>query len=318
MVDSSCSCKGASVAPLFRVIGDVGGEFTLDRCQRCGLVWDSPMPDEQLLNEAYQQDYYGSQTTKFNPIIEAWTRYSGRSRARALLRQHGKTDASQRVLDIGCGRGVLLAGFQQLGVESLGIERPGSGFEAIDGVETMTVEDLVRQGRKFDVIVLWHVLEHLPEPVQMLGQIELLLADDGSLFIEVPNFGSLQSRLFKKNWFHLDVPRHLFHFTPASLKQKLMGKDFETISMHTFSLDQNLYGFLQSLLNSIPLLPYNHLYTLLKPGASPWRMFLLLLYVPVVGVLSMLAVLELAVSNLFGSGAVISIHARKRNRENHD
>ncbi|MCG8414234.1 MAG: class I SAM-dependent methyltransferase [Pseudomonadales bacterium] len=318
MVDSFCSCEGASVAPLFRVTGDVGGEFSLDRCTSCGLVWDSPMPDEQLLNEAYQQDYYGSQTTKFNPVVEAWTRYSGRSRARALLKQHGKSDKSQRVLDVGCGRGVLLAGFQQLGVNALGLERPDSGFDVIDGVETTTLDELVQQGRKFDVIVLWHVLEHLPEPEQMLAQIQQLLTDDGSLFVEVPNFASLQSRIFKKNWFHLDVPRHLFHFTPATLKLKLKDRNFETVSMHTFSFDQNLYGFLQSLLNSMPFLPPNHLYSLLKPGATLWRTAMLLLYVPIVVIASIPAVLELTVSRLFGSGAVISIHARKRNQELHD
>lgn len=307
-----CSREGASAEPLFRVLGDVGGEFVLSRCDSCGLVWDSPMPDAKLLDEAYQQDYYGSQTKKFNPIIEAWTRYSGRSRARALLDMHGKADASQRVLDIGCGRGVLLAGFQQLGVDALGIERPGSGFDAIDGVETLSLDELVSQGRKFDVIVLWHVLEHLPEPEQMLEQIKLLLDDGGSLFVEVPNFGSLQSRLFKKHWFHLDVPRHLFHFTPAALKQKLSDHNFKTEAEHTFSFDQNLYGFLQSFLNAIPLLPPNHLYSLLKPGATVWRLIALLLYVPVVVIVMIPAVIELVLSQIFGSGAVISIHARKK------
>ena len=266
------------------------------------------MPGEAELEAAYSQEYYSSTDAKFNPLIEAWTRYSGRRRAQNLLRQHGK-GAGLRVLDVGCGRGVLLHGFKEAGADVLGIEREGAGFDQIDGIENLSLDDLLEAGRRFDLIVIWHVLEHLPDPVDCLRKCRQLLVDGGSLFIEVPNFASFQSRLFKSNWFHLDLPRHLFHFTPGSLQKQLNAEGFELAASGTFSFDQNLYGFLQSALNAIPFLPANQLYGLLRGKISLGALIGMLLYSPLLVILSAPAVLELLLGAVIGRGAVVSVRA---------
>ncbi len=268
------------------------------------------MPGEAELAKAYSAEYYSSTEAKFNPLIEAWTRYSGRKRARALLRRHGRSSAGLRVLDVGCGRGVLLHGFLEEGVEALGIERGGAGFEEIQGIEALSLDDLVASGRTFDVIVIWHVLEHLHEPQDSLVKCRQLLADGGSLFIEVPNFGSLQAKLFRARWFHLDLPRHLFHFTPASLLLILNKAGFSVESVGTFSFDQNLYGFLQSALNYLPFAPFNHLYNLLRSKPSIVTLIAILLYMPLVAVIAIPALLDTFLGSAAGRGAVLTVHAR--------
>lgn len=88
---------------------------------------------------------------------------------------------------------------------------------------------------------------------------------------------------------------------------------FSIVRRGTFSLDQNLYGFLQSLLNSVPGLPHNHLYTLLQSKLSVRTLCLLLIYAPFVALISPLALLEMLLSSLSNTGAVLSIQLRKLN-----
>jgi 2-polyprenyl-3-methyl-5-hydroxy-6-metoxy-1,4-benzoquinol methylase len=304
-----CQCENPTVTPLFPVTAEGGGVYELHRCDACGLVWDAPMPGEAELARAYSQAYYSSTEAKFNPLIEGWTRYSGRKRAQALLRRHGRDTSGIRVLDVGCGRGVLLQGFREEGADALGIERGGSGFEEIEGIEALSLDDLLASGRTFDVIVIWHVLEHLPDPQESLVKCRQLLASGGSLFVEVPNFGSLQAKLFGARWFHLDLPRHLFHFTPATLAAALRKAVFSVKSKATFSIDQNLYGFLQSALNCLPFLPANHLYGLLRSKLSIVTLLAILLYTPFAALIAIPALLDTFLASAAGRGAVITMHA---------
>ncbi|MEQ8313048.1 MAG: class I SAM-dependent methyltransferase [Gammaproteobacteria bacterium] len=312
-----CNCPVPEVispALALKPVGEQAG-FVLDQCQVCKLAWTSPEPNEKQLDQAYGESYYSSVETKFNPVIEWWTRFSARRRARKLVHQHGTNSKKLKVLDIGCGRGVLLNGFRELGHEVLGIERAGSGFDTLADIESISLQQLIDDKQRFDLIVLWHVLEHLPRPQQSLEQVHQLLNDNGSLFVEVPNYGGLQSRMFAANWFHLDVPRHLFHFTPRSLALMAAASGFSTVRKSSFSLDQNLYGFVQSALNSLPLLPHNHLYSLLQSRFSVRTLCLLLLYSPLVVALSVFAMAELLISLLTNSGGVLSVQLRKRNND---
>lgn len=308
-----CTCATPDVASPALALQPKGEQsgFALDQCRNCKLAWTAPEPSSEQLEQAYGEAYYSSTEAKFNPFIEWWTRFSARRRANNLLKLHGSGTERLSTLDIGCGRGVLLKGFRDLGHQVFGIERAGSGFESLQDIEALNLSDLIAEGKKFDIIVLWHVLEHLPRPLQTLQEVSELLEEGGSLFIEVPNYGGLQSNLFGSYWFHLDVPRHLYHFTTSALEGMVSEAGFRIIREGTFSLDQNLYGFLQSLLNSVPGLPHNHLYSLLQSKLSVRTLCLLLIYVPFVALITVPAVLELLVSAISKSGAVISIQLRK-------
>jgi len=101
----------------------------------------------------------------------------------------------------------------------------------------------------FDLITLWQVLEHLPEPMKTLETLTQLLKEGGILAISTPNIESLQAEMGKNQWFHLDPPRHLYLYSPQTLEQIMGSFGFALQEIHHFSLEQNPYGWLQTMLN---------------------------------------------------------------------
>jgi len=112
-------------------------------------------------------------------------------------------------------------------------------------------------------VIIWHVFEHLADPRGTLEAIFRILKPGGRLVVAVPNFSSLQARLTGGAWFHLDLPRHLYQFPLSGLKTLLRRADFEVGAEHHFSLRQNPFGWVQSVLNTFSFLPRNGLYVLL-------------------------------------------------------
>ena len=106
----------------------------------------------------------------------------------------------------------------------------------------------------FDVVTLWHVLEHLPRPVETLKKIRGLLTPSGLLVIALPNFNSIQARVFRGRWYHLEVPRHLYHFTPGVLRNLLEKEGFDVRAEYQRSSEHNWAGILGSI---VPLSPAN-------------------------------------------------------------
>jgi hypothetical protein len=111
----------------------------------------------------------------------------------------------------------------------------------------------------FEVVTIWHVLEHLPEPRVVLEGVRRLLAPSGRLVVEVPNFGSWQARLGGADWFHIDVPRHLLHFDRRALEGLLTRAGFTVERRQTFSLEYDAFGLTQTILNKLCRKP-NHLF----------------------------------------------------------
>lgn len=309
MTFQACLCDEANTRERFR-----GGAspFYLRQCLQCGQGITAPWPTKQQLDGAYSSEYYSSQTAKFNRLVEAWTRFAAGRRARSLINKHGGGSCI-RILDYGCGRGVLLSGFKQQGAKVYGAERAGSGFESVADVHITDFDQLLAAGERFDIVVVWHVLEHLSSPQDDLQKISQLLRPGGSLFLEVPNFSSWQASMFGRHWFHLDFPRHLHHFSAESLQGAIQKAGFKTVSLRTHAPDQQLYGFVQSALNALPFLPHNHLYGLLKQRGFPGAWFGILLYLPMLVFLALPALLELLLSVGASKGAVLTIHARKPN-----
>jgi SAM-dependent methyltransferase len=288
---------------------------SLRTCSKCSLTQTYPTPNTNELSLTYGENYYTSTKTKFNPVIEGWSRLAGRLRARKLIGRNTIKSTALNVLDFGCGRGVLLDGFRAEGHTVRGIERSDSNFDSLPDISSMSLQELITLGRQFDIIVAWHVLEHLDEPENTIEELHQLLTENGRLYIEVPNFGSIQARLFRRHWFHLDIPRHLTHFTPTSLEKIMSRTGFKISRFNTFSFDQNLYGFLQSALNAIPFSPENHLYQTLKSGLSLKTFAIFVLYSPLVAILLVPALIELLVSHLRAQGAVVSLELKLMDSE---
>jgi len=253
-----------------RVAYDVEGLASqLVLCETCGTGRLFPMPSEAEIESFYPEDYYGDPAAaKFLLPVEWLVRLIGARHVRFFLRDLAP---AARVLDVGCGRGVLLREIAERGFEAHGVEANAAAARGADArAEVRIAPRLADAGYPaafFDEVVIWHVLEHLRDPRETLEEVRRILRPGGRLVVAVPNLSSAQARWAGAAWFHLDLPRHLFHFTLSALVRLLERTGFVIESEHHFSLRQNPFGWIQSALN-MGSLPRNGLYTLLHERAA--------------------------------------------------
>jgi 2-polyprenyl-3-methyl-5-hydroxy-6-metoxy-1,4-benzoquinol methylase len=223
------------------------------------------------MHRYYPPEYYGS-GERYHPFLERLLRTLYARRARRVQRMQGK--APGFALDVGCGRGHLLRELRLLGWRVMGTELSDvSARYARDvfhlDVRTANLEDLALPDAEVDVVILWHVLEHVPEPSSLLGEIARVLRPGGTLLVAVPNFGSFEARLTKWRWFHLDVPRHLNHSTRMSLEKMLRDVRLRPYAVSFVAPEYDTFSFVQSTLNALGL-RHNALYNLIRTrGAKP-------------------------------------------------
>ncbi len=234
-------------------------------CSGCGLGRLDPLPGPEEVRAFYPDEYYGVPGSKFQPLIEALVRWVG---ARHIAFLSAGLPPGARVLDVGCGRGVILGALADRGFQVHGLEISAEAVRGADPRAEIRVAPHLRDAdyppESFDQVVIWHVLEHLHDPRGTLEQVQRILRPGGRLVVAVPNFSSLQARWTGAGWFHLDLPRHLYHFPLAALRRLLAETGFDVTSAHHFSLRQNPFGWIQSGLNRFTRLPRNGLYELLQ------------------------------------------------------
>jgi 2-polyprenyl-3-methyl-5-hydroxy-6-metoxy-1,4-benzoquinol methylase len=164
---------------------------------------------------------------------------------------------SGKLLDIGSGTGMFLKTAREHGFEVHGLEISksaatfGGSTWGLD-IKQGNLQDSILPPDQYDVVTLWHVFEHLHEPLVVAKQLYDLTKPKGLLVIAVPNFASVQAHLFRGHWFHLDVPRHLFHHTPKSITTIVEAAGFKTVGMNFFSREHNWAGILGSVMRLSP------------------------------------------------------------------
>lgn len=176
----------------------------------------------------------------------------------------------------------------------------------------MFVGDVNALGRsRFRLIVLFQVLEHMADPVSTLQKSAELLEPGGVMVVAVPNAGSWQARFFGRSWFHLDVPRHLHHFSARALGRALQNAGLKVVRTRVTSPEHDPYGVLQSLLNWMGF--KQNLLTKLLMGMRDHDVSTEEVSLVIV-VAALLVVPSLAISMAswaFGSGAILETWAAK-------
>ena len=195
--------------------------FEIMVCEDCGLLYTTPKPSDEKIGDYYKSEaYYSHQENKkgFIPRVYEAVKSVNLKHKIAIATQ-GKEPG--RLLDIGCGVGDFLHYAEQNGWQCTGAE-PSEDAALIAKkrikAEIMLPKDLEKlPDESFDVITMWHVLEHVSDLQWQVNQLNRLLKKGGRLVIALPNFRSYDAQYYKDKWAAYDVPRHLNHFSQDSI-----------------------------------------------------------------------------------------------------
>lgn len=237
--------------------------FRLVECQKCGLVYLNPRPTKAEIGKYYpQENYYAYQGLD----DKSWNNFRQKVKNFILESQPGYADNLQwirkvlwllsrrslmvqvpnmkggRILDVGCGNGYFLKWLKEHGWETYGVEISQAACQVAQkhGLKVFNGElaEAKYPSNHFDVVAMNQVLEHVYSPRNYFREIKRILKPNGLLIACLPNFNCFESKLFGPFWLALEVPRHLFFFTPETLRKLAQAEDFqvENIKSKTFGL----------------------------------------------------------------------------------
>jgi SAM-dependent methyltransferase len=209
--------------------GGTGLWFAAVQCQECGLCFTNPRPVPECMDQFYPEAYRPHRLRR---------RKSVKMRSRLLRACHQPRKEYEafvcrgqgRLLDFGCGSGSFLLKMRELSWNVTGLDVSPAAVERVRqlGLQAFvgTLPHLDLEPASFDLITMWHSLEHVHAPLTVLREARRLLAPGGQLIVAVPNIDSLPFRWFGSAWFGLDLPRHLTHFAPSTLQLMLQRAGF--------------------------------------------------------------------------------------------
>lgn len=256
---SACAACGGELERQFEQVRDPQTleSFSILACARCGLGHTDPQPAD--LTPYYGARYHGGR----HSFTDAWCI----ARRQRFLSQAHPTPG--RLLDVGCGDGRFLEAARGKGWQGFGTEMNPEPPRKRGFVVETSVDAMAGHG-PFEVISFWHSLEHFRDPRAAVESAAKLLAPGGTLIVAVPDAGGFQARAAGAHWFHLDVPRHLFHFTNRALKGLLERTGLAVKRSWHQEIEIDVFGWLQSPLNALTATP-NALFDTLtgRPTSAP-------------------------------------------------
>jgi 2-polyprenyl-3-methyl-5-hydroxy-6-metoxy-1,4-benzoquinol methylase len=296
-----------------------GHAYDIYECDTCEIATLHPFPSEEELSKLYSCGNYRTGTGQRFVLLVEFLVYLERIRKRRRINQFVEPG---KILDIGCGRGLFLELMRRSGWDTIGNElnEQTASYSMKTYGSKIFIGDIVQHklsAESLDVININQVLEHLKNPHKVIKESYRLLRDGGILIISVPDLRSPQFTIGKENWFLLDIPYHLFHFTEEGLIKVLKENKFKVKKIKRFSFEMCPFSWLQTLLN-ISGIRFNLLYDLLKsselkasemepigPGGIIATLLLLPIYFPLALTLSVLEPL------IWKRGGSIEVYAQK-------
>ena len=206
-----------------------GESFALYECSNCHHRFTVPPPDEKALPRYYQAEHYISHSDTSKGLISKLYKLARRftlAAKRRLMQQWAGTQPG-RLLDVGSGTGAFLHYMRKAGWQAEGLEPDATArhkAQELYGLHTQPTEQLFSlPAPSFQVITLWHVLEHVSDLPAYMTRFGELLLPGGLLVLAVPNYTSADAAHYGAHWAAYDVPRHLHHFCPQSM-ERLAGR----------------------------------------------------------------------------------------------
>ncbi len=213
--------------------------FGLYRDDKLDMLITFPKPDSADLPKYYQSENYISHTDRrsnwFELVYQFIKSIALKNKVKYIEKHHPKKG---KLLDIGAGTGDFLKQIQKSGWDVFGIE-PSDQARSLAHKKGIVLERETTnmQSQSYDVITMWHVLEHVEDLDFQITELKRLLKPNGTLFIAVPNYRSFDAKYYRRFWAGFDVPRHLWHFSKKSIKILFGKKDFEIAEMIPMKFD---------------------------------------------------------------------------------
>lgn len=213
-------------------------DFEIHECDDCKLLFTSPRPDKSVIGKYYKSEDYLSHNEHKKGLVPFI--YNCVKKINVKRKYKIATHTKPYLLDFGCGVGDFLHYAQQKGCEVMGCDLSEDARKLASeklGKTIVTPEEIFTLPHStFDVITMWHVLEHIDDLKFQADQLYRLLKDNGRLVIAVPNYKSYDAEYYKDKWAAYDVPRHLNHFHKESLENIFNGK-FQLEKIHPMKWD---------------------------------------------------------------------------------
>jgi 2-polyprenyl-3-methyl-5-hydroxy-6-metoxy-1,4-benzoquinol methylase len=290
--------------------------FNLWECVSCGVGFINPIPEGPL--DAYYPESYLSSEQSATPgkrfDIEEWYRFNQYRFDFNLVQKSMEKLICQetRYLDVGCGSGERLlyvkktTGAECVGLDTQNFLKSNSQATDIEFIQSEVMD--YYPSPKFDIVSLFQVLEHVPDPTSTLRHIlQNFVTSDGTLVLQVPNFGSIERRIFGKRWFSMDAPRHLWQFNTTNLCELVEAAGGKVVCtfrknalLHSISLVPSLFPALdvQKIWSNQSLTTSSRL-----ARVALWA-FLTVLSIPLV-----------AIENLFSTSSMLTLIATRSDSE---
>lgn len=197
------------------------------------LLKTHPQPELSVLGKYYESDDYISHTDAKRSVFEKMYHlvksYSLKKKVGIINSYHPEKGA---LLDIGAGTGDFLAIAKDSGWNITGIE-PNENAKKLALSKGVLFEKDIESidNQLFDVITMWHVLEHVPDVTHQIKELKRLLKPNGTIIIAVPNYKSFDAEYYGKFWAAYDVPRHLWHFSKTSIEKLVSRENMKLIKI---------------------------------------------------------------------------------------
>lgn len=221
----------------------IEGNYIVVKCKNCGLIYTNPQPEEEERPQFFTEENIKKSITYQKKMKEFYIEGHIPLYKWVLNRLHRFTKTNKKILDIGSGLGVFLKLSQEYGWEPYGVDIAEGGVKyakevyGLKNVFRGTLEQSEFQLNYFDVITLFDVLEHITDPLSLLGKVRLYLKENGVVFIHVPNINftlkraHIKRKIFKKDFDLLIPETHLYHFSQSTIKKMLKKAGFKNIKI---------------------------------------------------------------------------------------
>jgi 2-polyprenyl-3-methyl-5-hydroxy-6-metoxy-1,4-benzoquinol methylase len=255
--DVSVSCDLCGSQKTDTVVADardndmgIPGRFAIVQCSVCGFVYLNPRPDARRILAHYPREYGIYHPD--NWLVAGIKNFLRRGDIKLIARLTG---GQGRVLDVGCGLGELLgrlgASYEKYGLEMDKASADVAGRLSGARVWRGQFESFVfPENAKFDVVIMRYLFEHLPSPMEALRKLRSIISDKGFAVISVPNYDSIERRVFGRYWHGYEIPRHFSHFSADTMRQFAEHSGFELVEVRYSAVPNDWVNSLRLLLKA--------------------------------------------------------------------